>query len=134
MDALESGSERAEHFFQRWRRFRSFVGGATKHHVTLDELPDLARLEIFKRNEELLDASEDLYLVVARLRLLGAADAANFLLEAYDDVFVFRDPVILESQLPSKESREDARMKVQSQINRFHEAMSRHYLAINKEQ
>lgn len=131
LDSLEKASELAEKFINAWLSAASTLGGIYNgRHAPEADFSERQWERIKGKDKSLLEAREAQYLVVAKLRLIGATSAADKLNDLHKVISKFRDPLILQRETPSKEEFFEARKEVRSLIDAFHLEMSNLYCSL----
>lgn len=121
IDLIEKVSEQAELYFYGWQRMASSLGGIySGRNIPTDGFSAVQWKKIKERDEAFLSSKEHVYQVIARLRLLGANEAANLLGEMNKSIGKFRDPMILKRTTPTHEEFKKVREEVNEYIKKFH--------------
>jgi hypothetical protein len=128
IEAIEKASEAAEDYFNKWLRFASQVGGFLKSSKGLAvELPPSVKEELKRLDVEYRQASENRRHVVAKLRLLGAFDAADKLIEVQNLVSEFRNDILLHNNIPTYDKHKELLEQIRHNMMDFHKMMSEQY-------
>lgn len=128
IDLLEKISEQAEQYFYSWRKLASALGGIYNGRDAPEEnFSDAQWKRIIERDKEFIAAREHEFQVLARLRLLGANEAANNLVELTKLLAEFRDPMILKRTMPTHKQFDTVRNDANKLIKLFHGSMSSIY-------
>jgi len=131
LDSLEESSELAEKFIIAWLSFASTLGGIYKGRNAPEVAFSAKQWErIMSKDKALLEARATQYLVVAKLRLIGATSAADKLNDFHKIIGQFRDPLILQRETPNKENFYETRKEAKSLIDAFHQEMSSLYCSL----
>lgn len=131
LEALEKISEQAEQFFSHWRKLASRLGGVLKgNNPPATAFSEDQWKSIKARDKSLLEARDTMYQVLARLHLLKANAAADYIAEISKLVGDFREPLILQKEIPSRESLKETRQSINALITKFHDELSTLYAEI----
>lgn len=129
LESMEQASENAERHFMAWERFAGTVAGLYLGRNPPN--PDFSAGQwerIVERDKDLLDTREPFNRAIARLKLLGIAEAAEsgstFVLRLRE----LRKGFIFNRQTPTQEAFRLHRAQIGACIESFHRALSAEYI------
>jgi hypothetical protein len=132
-EVLESCGEKAETYIWRMNRFFMTVDGTR----ILNEQKKISKFTsgqwegLSKLDVPYVESGKELHYVVARLRLVGAIEAAKQLALLNNTAGDFRDDLMLRNTEPTAEKMEKQIAELKKQVVIFHEAMSQAYAQLN---
>ena len=130
MDILEKASERSEEFMRAWRELTGTLGGMFEGlHPPKPYFSEAQWKSVMAADEILMQAKDQIYAVVAGLRLIGATEPVKYLNEINLAIGSFRDEMMLRHSTPSAEGLRGVRDEVGKLRKQFLSSLSKSYAA-----